>query len=102
MDSDADGVCDIEDLDDDNDGILDEKETICTALLTDLSFYDSGIDTTDANTISLTNNGTWRTSYSNDTLSLPVHLEFRADKSNYKMIGFLPLDATEKTDNWNF
>jgi len=101
LDSDADGICDIEDKDDDNDGILDEKETVCSASLTDFTFYGDAISSVDANTIYLNSPGAWRTSYSNETLSLPVHIKFLADKNHYKMIGFLPIDATERVDSWN-
>ncbi len=101
LDSDADGICDTEDTDDDNDGIPDTKETVCEALLSDLSFYGDAIDNVDDNTIYLTNPGGWRSSYSSDTLSLPIHIEFLATTSNYRMIGLLPLGATEKTNEWN-
>jgi len=102
LDSDADGICDVLDMDDDNDGIPDESETVCSNTpLSDLFFYGDAVTTADPGTIYLTNNNAWRSSYSNDTLSLPIHLEFIGTNSNYRMLGLLPLDANERTDEWN-
>ena len=99
LDSDEDGICDAQDLDDDNDGILDEEESTCSVLLSDLEMVGSAIDTIIDNSIQLAAIG-WRSSYSVDTFSLPIHLEFRADHSSFKMIGFLPLGYVEYPNSW--
>ncbi len=102
LDSDTDGVCDIEDLDDDNDGILDENEMICSGTsLTDLSIYGNAVADVQMGRILLNNGGGWRSSYSNDIFSLPIHFQFRANTEDYKMIGFLPLGGTENVNSWS-
>ena len=100
LDTDEDGICDVLDMDDDNDGIPDIEESTCSILLSDLELVGNAIDTMIENSISLSSIG-WRNSYSEDTLSLPIHLEFRADHSSFKMIGFLPLGYVENPTGWS-
>ncbi len=102
LDSDADGICDAEDMDDDNDGIPDRNETVCSGIsLTDLSFYGDAVESVETDKIHLVNNGPWRTSYSNETFSLPIHLEFTVERNAYKMIGFVPIGHLEYLNGYN-
>jgi hypothetical protein len=104
-DSDGDGVLDIMDLDDDNDGILDINEQAnCGYVgkdLTTLTFNGSAIASKAANSITCANTG-WLSSYSNENLTLPIHLEYKvSSQSAYSMIGLLPSAGTQTTANWN-
>ncbi len=102
LDSDQDGICDLLDNDDDNDGIPDVSETICdNTSLSGFTFYGDAVTSVGADNITLTSNGVWRSSYSNDILSLPIHLEWTGNISNYKMFGLIPVNGYERTDNWN-
>ncbi len=100
LDSDQDGICDLLDKDDDNDGIPDEAETICSVVLSDLNFYGNAINNIKDDTIFL-NAGGWRTSYSTETFSLPIHFEFKCNILRNKMIGLLPSGGAETLTNWN-
>lgn len=102
IDSDQDGVCDLLDQDDDNDGIIDAEETFCSSVdLTDLNFDGVAIEALFSTEIHLANNNFWRTSYSTETFNLPIQLEFKANTNNYSMIGLLPVGATTNATGWN-
>ena len=101
IDTDSDGIDDSLDQDDDNDGITDADESICGIDLSVLTYYGDGIQSMDADSIVLMNTPGWRTSYANEVFSLPIHLEFKTEIDNYKMIGFLPVDSTETVTGWN-
>ena len=81
-DSDGDGVPDLIDIDDDNDGILDLSEQgACTYPdnnLPDLTYTGQAVITTSGNAITaLSNTNTvWKTSYSDQTFQLPIHFEY--------------------------
>ncbi len=102
LDSDLDGICDLLDQDDDNDGITDTNESICSSVdLSSLNMYGNAIASITATEIQLTNLGAWRSSYSTETFNLPLHLSFKANTNNYNMIGLLPVGATETVNSWN-
>ena len=101
IDSDLDGICDLEDNDDDNDGITDASEGICGIPLASINMEGEGILSMDGDSIALTHFNGWRTSYSIETFSLPIHLEFKADPSTLKMIGFLPVGEPKTLIGWN-
>jgi hypothetical protein len=105
-DSDGDGIPDAIDIDDDNDGIRDyiEQGSCPTINATSLTF--SGSTNTvkfNGNSISAisTTNGTWQTAYSNQSLALPIHLEFRDNgNANYMMFGLLPIAGAKTLTNY--
>jgi gliding motility-associated-like protein len=100
-DHDGDLILDYIDIDDDNDGVLDQEEqTSCVSpaeVMEDLTFtgnttvaaYDtevSGISTSGA-----ANSGSWTSSYATKEFSLPIHMEFTTDVNNVEgMIGLAP------------
>ena len=75
LDSDGDGVADVFDIDDDNDGILDtiEQES-CSGTgvnLSTLTFSGSAVTAKTANTLTSSNTNAWISSYSNQNFGLP-------------------------------
>jgi len=111
FDTDNDGIGDLVDIDDDNDGILDvaEQTTDCAYVGgEDLSTYTftgsaNSIITTNTNSlVANANTGSWRTTYSDQTLSLPVHLEFKVDAvASPTMFGLIPVSSPAVINNWN-
>ena len=102
-DFDEDGVPDINDLDDDNDGILDKLENGCTVEfnLEDLSFSGgSVIQTLNSGSISTTNNA-YASTYSDQTVNAPIHLEFNISTAGNGMIGLLPEGGNQTPNTWN-
>ncbi|TVZ55227.1 CHU domain-containing protein [Lutibacter sp. Hel_I_33_5] len=101
IDTDNDGIIDSVDLDDDNDGILDSTESINCGQSEDLngaSFHGSTsiISSFDGSTLDLTSNNTWKSTYSDQVYSLPIHLEFTVPTvENYAMIGLIATNRTE-------
>ncbi len=101
-DTDNDGICNLADLDDDNDGIPDDQEKFCAVSpLDSYSYYGNADSIVLEDLILLTARSGWQGSYSNETLKLPIHLSFTAPSGVNFMIGFLPLNSIEKIDNWN-
>lgn len=109
-DSDGDSVVNADDIDDDNDGILDLSEVgTCTypdKLLSDLTYTGNALVTTSGTTINVISNanGNWRSSYSDQTLKLPIHLEYTTTSNvayTSAMIGLLPVGNTQNVTNWN-
>ncbi|TVZ57258.1 hypothetical protein OD91_2576 [Lutibacter sp. Hel_I_33_5] len=100
-DTDNDGILDHIDIDDDNDGILDSTESInCSQSenLSEASFHGttSIISSFDGSTLDLTSNNTWKSAYSDQEFSLPIHLEFTVPTvTNYAMIGLIATNRTE-------
>jgi len=106
LDTDADGVADVLDIDDDNDGILDSIEQIsCTgtgANLSPLAFSGTAVTTKTANTITASNTNAWLSSYSTENFSLPLSLKFkRPTIGNQAMFGLIPVNGTQTPANWN-
>jgi hypothetical protein len=80
LDSDNDSVSDVVDLDDDNDGILDTiEQTNCITSgidLNTLTYNGSAITAKSANSLTTSGGDTWRSSYANENLKLPISLKF--------------------------
>jgi hypothetical protein len=105
IDSDTDGVSDVFDLDDDNDGVLDETEQIdCIASgidLTKLTFSGSAITNRTINTITSAGGDVWKTSYSNENLKLPISLKYNyTSTTGYAMFGLFPITGTQNATTW--
>ena len=107
IDSDGDGIPDMIDIDDDNDGIRDFIEQGSCPLINSTGLTFSGNSNTirfSGNAISAvsSSNGSWQTAYSNQSLALPIHLEFRDNgTSSNAMIGLLPIDGAKTLTNYN-
>ncbi|MDC3284937.1 LamG domain-containing protein, partial [Flavobacteriaceae bacterium] len=113
-DTDGDGIGDLIDLDDDNDGILDSDEQVannCQYLgtTTDFNGYtfnnDAKVAVTAVSENSITVNrisGSWVSTYSNKTYSLPMRLSFTVDNvSSSSMIGLIGTTKNKTLTNWN-
>ncbi|WP_459489413.1 Ig-like domain-containing protein, partial [Aquirufa sp. ROCK-SH2] len=106
-DTDNDGISDLDDLDDDNDGVLDWVEQKDCKFphndLTALTFNGSAAFTvTNANTINAGTTAAWASSYSNQAFKLPIHLEYTTtDDANQVMFGLMPVGGTKVPNNWN-
>ena len=113
-DTDGDGIGDLIDLDDDNDGILDIDEQVannCQYLgtTTDFNGYtfnnDAKVAVTAVSQNSITVNrlsGSWVSTYSNKTYSLPMRLSFTVDNVNSaSMIGLIGTSQNKDFTNWS-
>jgi hypothetical protein len=113
-DTDGDGIGDLIDLDDDNDGILDSDEQVannCQYLgtTTDFNGYtfnnDAQVAVTAVSQNSITVNrlsGSWVSTYSNKTYSLPMRLSFTADNVNSaSMIGLIGTSQNKDFTSWS-
>jgi gliding motility-associated-like protein len=105
LDSDTDTVPDVFDIDDDNDGVLDEVEqTNCLASgldLTKLTFSGSAITNRTINTIATAGGDAWKTSYSNENLKLPISLSYKFNSTTgYAMFGLFPVTGTQNAGTW--
>ncbi|MDB9928586.1 hypothetical protein OAD34_08480, partial [Flavobacteriaceae bacterium] len=113
-DTDGDGIGDLIDLDDDNDGILDIDEQVannCQYLgtTTDFNGYtfnnDAKVAVTAVSENSITVNrisGSWVSTYSNKTYSLPMRLSFTVDNVNSaSMIGLIGTSQNKDFTNWS-
>jgi hypothetical protein len=107
LDSDGDGIADVFDIDDDNDGILDTIEQVtCSgtgANLSAITFSGSAVTAKTANTITSSNTNAWISSYSTQNFGLPLSLKFkRPTIGNQAMFGLFPVSfGTQRPDNWN-
>jgi len=107
-DSDMDGIGDLIDIDDDNDGIPDADELFCATMgaqdMSALTYTGGNVSITnpDANSITLTTGTCWNTVYSDQTFTLPIHLEYRTPNlGNSAMFGLIPVTAIKTAGNWN-
>ena len=113
-DTDGDGIGDLIDLDDDNDGILDSDEQVannCQYLgtTTDFNGYtfnnDAQVAVTAVSQNSITVNrlsGSWVSTYSNKTYSLPMRLSFTVDNVNSaSMIGLIGTSQNKNFTDWS-
>ena len=113
-DTDGDGIGDLIDLDDDNDGILDSDEQVannCQYLgtTTDFNGYtfnnDAKVAVTAVSQNSITVNrlsGSWVSTYSNKTYSLPMRLSFTVDNVNSaSMIGLIGTSQNKDFTDWS-
>jgi hypothetical protein len=105
-DSDGDGVLDITDIDDDNDGVPDAAEGCAPVSLDFRSLTWTAADAT--MTVTATSNSlstaglAWRNQFSNQTYSLPLDITFSYTQTTGEvMFGFAPVGGTVATDNWN-
>jgi len=105
LDSDGDGVPDVMDLDDDNDGVLDANEQInCITSgvdLNTLTFNGSSIIDKTANSFTTAGGDVWKSSYSNEILKLPISLKFKHNSTTgYMMFGLFPITKTQTPTSW--
>jgi gliding motility-associated-like protein len=105
-DSDNDGVPDITDLDDDNDGVLDRSEQLSCVTsgidLTTLTFNGSAITSKTSNSITTPAPGGWISSYSNQNLKLPISLKFNYASTNaWVMFGLQPITKAQTPSSWD-
>ncbi|CAM1359296.1 Ig-like domain-containing protein [Tenacibaculum xiamenense] len=103
VDTDGDGIGDLIDIDDDNDGVLDIEELGCSLSqdISELTFTGNATITNENNTLT-SGSGGWRSSYSDQTFSLPIHFEFkRTNLSGITMFGLIPTGANKTVSNWN-
>lgn len=103
-DTDGDGVLNVDDLDDDNDGLLDTEENFCTPpnTIDTYTFSGNAVGTLTSSSLTTTDLNNWRSSYSDQTLDLPIHLEYRLQSlGGYGMFGIIPQAANETPGGWN-
>lgn len=104
LDTDGDGVCDIDDLDADNDGILNTVDGCSSASqqvdLNTLSFNGNTVQSVTTNSITTTSNSAWTSSYSAQTFGLPLRLEFTT-ASSAMMFGLIPITGGQTLNTWN-
>jgi len=104
-DTDSDGLGDLLDIDDDNDGILDTVEqTNCITSgipINTLTFSGSAITASTASTVSSAGGDTWKTSYSDQNLKLPISLSYKFNSTTgYAMFGLFPVTGTQNAGIW--
>ena len=92
LDTDSDGLGDLLDIDDDNDGILDlTEQTNCITsgiAINTLTFSGSAITASTASTVSSAGGDAWKTSYSDQNLKLPISLSYKFNSTTgYAMFG---------------
>jgi len=112
LDNDGDEIPDYLDLDDDNDGILDlEEQAGCIPSIgKDLRLFDFQahadlyqLSYKDSIVMGHIPSGVWRTTYSEQNLILPIHLEFKAEmNSSAIMVGLSPITGNQTTTNWDY
>jgi hypothetical protein len=105
LDTDSDGLGDLLDIDDDNDGILDTAEqTNCITSgipINTLTFSGSAITASTASTVSSAGGDYWRTSYSDQNLKLPISLSYKFNSTTgYAMFGLFPVTGTQNAATW--
>ena len=105
VDTDSDGVNDVFDIDDDNDGVLDTEEG-CQILAYDLTTLtwdtDTAMTVTTANSSTLQGTSTsgWKSALSTQTFSLPLDISFTySETTGEVMVGFAP-ETTVLNNNW--
>ena len=98
VDTDSDGVNDVFDIDDDNDGVLDTEEG-CQILAYDLTTLtwdtDAAMTVTTANSSTLQGTSTsgWKSALSTQTFSLPLDISFTYSETTREvMVGFAEED----------
>ncbi|MHA8094494.1 tandem-95 repeat protein [Aquirufa lenticrescens] len=106
LDSDTDGIPDVNDIDDDNDGVLDTSEqTNCITSgidLTSFTYNGTSITGKTANSFTTAGGDVWKSSYSDQNLQLPISLKFnRATATGIAMFGLLPAAASQTVGNYN-
>ncbi len=106
-DTDGDGVGDLIDIDDDNDGILDIDESNCNKITTlspsDLTWHGTAagnISSTDGTTLTVSG-AAWQNTYSDQIFSLPITVVGKITSVSNGMIGLLGLNQSEITSSWN-
>jgi gliding motility-associated-like protein len=102
-DTDNDGVRDVLDLDDDNDGILDiVEQKDCYTDVAQLTFNGTPVTNITSTTLTAVGTGGWKSSYSNQILSLPISLSFKLGSvADVAMLGLVSVDKTQTLANWN-
>ncbi len=103
LDFDTDGVRDVLDLDDDNDGVLDVAEQKdCLTDIAQLTFNGTPVTNISSSTLNAVGTSGWKSSYSNQTLSLPISLSFKLGSAeDIAMLGLVSVDKSQTLTNWN-
>ncbi|MEY4647030.1 MAG: hypothetical protein RIQ98_866, partial [Bacteroidota bacterium] len=104
-DTDGDGVLDVTDIDDDNDGILDAREQVsCKTVgvnIPDVTFNGNAIKDKSFAQITSIASSSFSSSYSTSTFSLPISLKFnRNDRVGNAMFGLIPEGNTQTPANY--
>jgi gliding motility-associated-like protein len=102
-DSDSDGVRDVLDLDDDNDGVLDiTEQKDCLTDVAQFTFNGTPVTNITSTTLTAVGVGTgWKSSYSTQTLTLPISLSFKVNSlSGLSMFGLISVDKTQTPNDW--
>ncbi|UAJ14026.1 tandem-95 repeat protein [Aquirufa lenticrescens] len=104
-DTDSDNILDVNDLDDDNDGVLDSQEQVsCMPYgvnLENVNFNGVSVVNKTSNSITTNTNG-WNSSYSSENFSLPLSLKFnKFTTEGSAMFGLLPAAAAQTPANYN-
>ena len=99
VDTDSDGVNDVFDIDDDNDGVLDTEEG-CQILAYDLTTltWDTAaamtVTTANSSTLQGTSTSGWKSALSTQTFSLPLDISFTYSETTREvMVGFAEEDS---------
>ena len=99
VDTDSDGVNDVFDIDDDNDGVLDTEEG-CQILAYDLTTltWDTAaamtVTTANSSTLQGTSTSSWKSALSTQTFSLPLDISFTYSETTREvMVGFAEEDS---------
>ncbi|WP_128755353.1 DUF4347 domain-containing protein, partial [Aquimarina sediminis] len=101
IDTDGDGVSDVVDVDDDNDGIYDQEEQNCieTTNPDGLTWHGTAagnISSPTATTLQV-GGSAWSTAYSDQTFNLPITIEGTVSAAVNGMLGIFPENGTEIT-----
>ena len=106
VDTDSDGVNDVFDIDDDNDGVLDTEEG-CQILAYDLTTltWDTAaamtVTTANSSTLQGTSTSGWKSALSTQTFSLPLDISFTYSETTREvMVGFAEEDSNLGA-SWN-
>ncbi|MDB2414011.1 LamG domain-containing protein, partial [Flavobacteriaceae bacterium] len=106
VDTDSDGINDVFDIDDDNDGVLDTEEG-CQILAYDLTTLTwetaaaMSVTTANSSTLQGTSTSSWKSALSTQTFSLPLDISFTYSETTREvMVGFAEEDSDLGT-SWN-
>jgi|GEM_PF-6315483 len=103
-DFDGDGLSNEADIDDDNDGVLDtdEQDCITTYPLNSFNYNGAVMATVTADEVVTGSNNNWRTSYSQEALSLPLYFEYTyTETGGNGMVGLIASGAAQNNNGWD-
>ncbi|MFK7756370.1 MAG: T9SS type A sorting domain-containing protein [Flavobacteriales bacterium] len=101
VDTDNDGVRNVDDIDDDNDGILDSEENKCITEVSELTWHGAAAANVSSNGSSLEVTGNpWVNAYSDQTFELPLKISGVVTGAVNGMFGIIP-EYSSETTSWN-